>query len=188
MSDLIKNRTSRNQASYHFKNRLIRFTWGIVYFFFVRFSPVYFRKWRLFWYMLFGAKFEGRVNIYPKALVWAPWNLTMHNGSCIANGVNVYSQSSIVIGERSLVSQGAHLCSGSHDFESHMFDLVSKPIIIKNDVWICAEAFVGPGVTLEDGVVLGARAVAYKDLAAWTVYAGNPAIKLRDRLKTELWK
>ena len=187
MSELLKDRSDRSQPSFSLSNRIKRLVWGIVYLFFIKYSPVAFRKWRLFWYRLFGSKFYGRVNIYPKAIVWAPWNLEMHDKSCIANHAIIYSQAKITIGCRTLVSQGAHLCSGTHNFESNLFDLVSKPITLCDDVWICAEAFIGPGVTVNDGVVLGARSLAHKDLSAWSVYAGNPALKIRDRLSRSLW-
>ena len=187
MSDLKTNRTDRSQPSFTVANRAKRVLWNIIYIVFIKYSPVMFRKWRIFWYKLFGSKFYGRVNIYPKAIVWAPWNLEMHDRSCIANHVNIYSQSKITVGSRTLISQGAYICSGTHNFESTFFDLVSKPIVICDDVWICAEAFVGPGVTINDGVVLGARSVAFKDLSAWSVFAGNPATKIRDRLGRELW-
>jgi putative colanic acid biosynthesis acetyltransferase WcaF len=83
--------------------------------------------------------------------------------------------------EFSTVSQGAHLCSGTHDIDDPHFQLITRPITIGKTAWIAADAFVGPGVTVGEGAVLGARAVAMRDLEAWMVYSGNPAQPIRRR-------
>jgi len=82
---------------------------------------------------------------------------------------------------RTIVSQRAYLCAGSHDISSPAFQLIAKPISIGDDVWIAAEAFVGPGVAVGDGSVLSARACAFSDLEPWTVYRGNPAVPFKAR-------
>ncbi|MDB5512836.1 MAG: wcaF [Enterovirga sp.] len=88
----------------------------------------------------------------------------------------------ILLREVELVSQGAHLCAGSHDIASPDFQLVARPISVGAESWIAAEAFVGPGVTVGEGTVLGARAAAFRDLEPWTVYSGNPASPLKRRV------
>ena len=87
----------------------------------------------------------------------------------------------ITIEDHAVVSQGAHLCAGTHDIESPYFQTISKPISIKTRAWVAAEAFVGPGVTVGEGAVLGARGVAFRDLEPWTVHAGNPALLIKTR-------
>lgn len=87
----------------------------------------------------------------------------------------------IVLEKFSLVSQRAHLCAGTHDVDDADFSLVTKPIRIGQNAWVAAEAFVGPGVTVNKDAVLGARAVTMKDLEAGKIYAGNPARPLRAR-------
>jgi putative colanic acid biosynthesis acetyltransferase WcaF len=91
---------------------------------------------------------------------------------------------SIDIGEFAIVSQDAVLCGGTHNIDIDAFPLVTRPITIGSHAWIAAEAFVGPGVDVGDGAVLGARGVAFKNLDAWFVYVGNPATKHRKRNKT----
>jgi len=91
----------------------------------------------------------------------------------------------ITIGDYALVSQGAHLCAGSHDIGDPNFQLISRPIFIGSRSWVASEAFVGPGVTIGEGAVLGARAVAFKTLQPWTVYIGNPAQPLKERVIRE---
>ena len=99
----------------------------------------------------------------------------------LGRGVNCYNQGLIAIGDRTVISWNATLCSSTHDFSDPSFPLVVRPIQIGADAWIAAEAFVGPGVTIADGAVLGARGVAMRDLAGWSLYSGNPATKIRDR-------
>jgi putative colanic acid biosynthesis acetyltransferase WcaF len=87
----------------------------------------------------------------------------------------------VILGTRVVVSQGAHLCTGSHDYQTDNFQLFARPIVIGADAWICAEAFLAPGVSIGNGAVIGARAVVTRDQPAWTVSSGNPCrpIKLR---------
>jgi len=89
--------------------------------------------------------------------------------------VNCYCMAPIKLRRYALASQGAYLCAGSHDIHGGDFVLVTKPITLEERAWVAAEAFVGPGVTVGEGAVLGARAVAFRDLEPWTAYVGNPA-------------
>ena len=96
----------------------------------------------------------------------------------------VYCLGKITIGERVSISQYAHLCAGTHDFNDKDMPLLRPPITIEDDVWLAADSFVGPNVTVGEGAILGARAVAMRDLDPWTIYSGNPAIinRTRDKL------
>ena len=99
----------------------------------------------------------------------------------LAAGTDIYNVGGIRLGHHAIVSQGAFLCGATHDFDSEKFELVSKPIEVGARAWICARAVVLPGVTCHEGSVLGAASVASRDLEAWTVYAGNPARRIRTR-------
>jgi putative colanic acid biosynthesis acetyltransferase WcaF len=167
--------------SFSLKHRLLRLGWGIVWGLFGRWTPVPLHGWRRFLLRCFGAKIDGTAKVYPGVKIWYPPNLSMDAYACMAGGVNCYSMDRIELGKYALVSQGAHLCSGSHNIDSPEFQLFTKPIMIADNAWIAAEAFVGPGVKVGEYAVLGARAVAFRDLAAMTVYAGNPAQALRKR-------
>jgi putative colanic acid biosynthesis acetyltransferase WcaF len=87
----------------------------------------------------------------------------------------------IRLDDYAMVSQGAHLCAGSHDISDPYFQLIVRPIVLGERAWIAAEAFVGPGVTVGKGAVLGARGVAFSDLPPWTVSVGNPSRVLKER-------
>ncbi|MEM6691382.1 MAG: putative colanic acid biosynthesis acetyltransferase [Planctomycetota bacterium] len=146
-----------------------------------RFSPRPFHAWRSFLLRCFGAKVGKGVRVYPGVRIWAPWNLDLRDQAGIASGAILYSQGLITIGKRSVISQGAHLCAGTHDFDSPGFPLVTKPIAVGDEAWIAAEAFVHPGVTIGKGCVVGARSVVVKDLPSWAICSGFPAKVLRER-------
>ena len=136
------------------------------------------RRWIL---RAFGARIGRGVRVRPSAKIEIPWNLTMEDGSSIGDGAIIYSLGPITIGRGAIVSQYAHLCAGTHDYESRSFKLLKTPITIGAEAWIAAEAFVGPGVEVGHRAVLGARSCAYKLLEESTVYAGNPAKPIRLR-------
>lgn len=135
----------------------------------------------------FGAKVGPNVNIANTATIYFPWNLEIGDWSSIGERAMVYNLGKVSIGEKSTISQGAHLCAGTHEFSDPATPLLTPPIAIGDQAWICADAFVGPGVRVGEGAVVGARAVAVKDVEPWAVVAGNPAkfIKQREMKKGE---
>jgi putative colanic acid biosynthesis acetyltransferase WcaF len=161
---------------------LMRALWGVVWLILFRPSPRPFHAWRRLILRLFGAQLGRHVHVYPDVKIWAPWALTIGNFVGIADGVTIYNMAPILIEDHCVVSQGAHLCGGSHDIDSANFQLIAKPINLEKNVWVCAEAFIGPGVTIAEGCVLGARAVAVKSIIEpWSVWGGNPAVMKRVR-------
>ncbi|MHB8636592.1 MAG: LbetaH domain-containing protein [Fimbriimonadaceae bacterium] len=129
----------------------------------------------------FGARMGKGCRVYSTVNVWAPWNLEVGDHAIIGDRVICYSMGTISVGEWAVISQGAHLCTGTHDYDSPNFRLVVRQISIGRQAWVAADAFVGPGVTVGVGAVLGARAVAFKNLPDWTVWAGNPASCIKSR-------
>ena len=120
-------------------------------------------------------------DVRGSARIWYPPHLAMDERAVIGPHVNCYNMAPISLGRGALVSQNAHLCAGSHDVDSPVFQLVARPITIGAEAWVAADAFVGPGVQLGEGTVLGARAAAFQHLEAWRIYTGNPAQPLRPR-------
>lgn len=162
-------------------NRLFRLLFAVSWLLLCRWTPVPLHAWRAIVLRAFGAKLAAGVAIYPDVRIWHPANLEMGEAATLGPRVNCYAMARIVLGRRAIVSQGAHLCAGSHDIDDPRFPLVARPIVVGERAWVAAEAFVGPGVSIGDGAVLGARGVTMKSLEPWSVYAGNPARKLRDR-------
>jgi len=167
--------------SFSFKNRLMRVAWNIVYVVLFRTSPRPFHAWRSILLKAFGAKLGTNVHVYGRAKIWAPWNLILEDEASIADDVTCYCIAPITLGKRAIVSQGAHLCTGTHDYTSPNFQLIAAPIRIEEGAWVCTEAFVGPGVTIGKDTVVGARSVVTKNMPDGMVCAGNPARPLKPR-------
>jgi putative colanic acid biosynthesis acetyltransferase WcaF len=168
-------------ATFSFQNRLYRFAWSLTWLALASWTPTFLLPWRRFLLRLFGATLGEKAVVHSSARIWYPPNLRMGAHACLGPNVICYSMAPIELGDFAIASQGAHLCTGTHDIEDEYFQLIARPIIIANRAWIAADAFVGPGVTVGEGAVLGARGVTVRDLQPWTVYAGNPARKIRVR-------
>ena len=172
----------RSSVNYTIREQLARLFWSIGRAAF-RLTPRPLFGWRRALLRLFGAKVGSNVNIYPSALIYYPWNLNIGDWSAIGEWALIYNLGTTTIGQRTTISQRAHLCAGTHDYRDPAMRLLKPPIHIADDAWICADAFVGPGVTIGEGAVVGARAVAVgKDVPAWTVVVGNPAKEIRKRV------
>lgn len=162
-------------------NRLGRAAWGVVWLVLFRPSPRPLHRWRILLLRAFGARAAWCARVYPRARVWAPWNLTLDRRATIADDVEVYNVAPVRLGEHSTVSQYSYLCAATHEFEEVRHPLVARPITIGRRCWLAADVFVAPGVTIADGTVVGARSGVFEDLPPWSVAAGTPARVLRPR-------
>lgn len=173
--------SNRAGSKYSPKEMTLRLLWAVGQWFF-RLSPRPCFGWRRGVLRCFGANIGNEVHIYPSAVVYFPWHLTVGDWSAIGEGALIYNLGPVVIGTRATISHRAHLCAGTHDYTQADLPLRKPPITIGDQAWICADAFVGPGVTVGPGAVVGARAVAVKDVEAWTVVGGNPAKTIKRRV------
>ena len=164
-----------------FADLVLRQIWNLVWFLFCRFTPPPFHIWRIFILKLFGAKIKFNVRIYSSCKIFRPWNLVMDNNSWLGRNVDCYSYDKIFIGEKSIISQNTFLCTGSHDYNSKNFELITAPIVIESNVWVSSRVFVGPGVTIKDNCVILACSVVTKNTEQNYVYAGNPAKIVKKR-------
>lgn len=163
------------------RQQLARALWGLVEATLFRLSPRPCHGWRRALLRLFGARLHPTARVYPRVRTWAPWNLTMAELATVADDVVIYSVAPISIGAATTVSQFGHLCAATHDHEDPTLPLVPRPIVIGSQCWLAAEVFVGPGVTIGTGTVVGARSAVLRDLPAWKVCVGTPARPVRDR-------
>ena len=164
------------------KNQVVRMLWTIVWGVFARPLPRSVGSgWKRFLLRLFGAKIDATAIVYSSAKVYYPANLTMGAYACLASDVDCYNVAPVTIGANSTVSQGAYLCTASHDITDPLNPLVTKPIVIEDQAWVAAGAFVGMGVTIGQGAVVGARTAVFKDVEPWTVVGGNPAKFIKRR-------
>lgn len=131
---------------------------------------------------LFGADIAAGVVFKPGVRIKFPWRLTIGANSWIGEDAWIDNLADVRIGANCCISQGAYLCTGSHDWSARGFDLITRPITLEPGVWIAARASVGPGVTAGRGAVLGMASAAARDLDPWTVYAGVPAMAVRQRI------
>ncbi len=131
---------------------------------------------------MFGARIPDNCLIYSSCKIWAPWNLEVGKDACVGAEVKLYNKDKIVIGRNAVISEGSYICTASHDINSEAHTLIHKPIIIGDRAWIAAECFIGMGVTIGEGAVVGARGCVFKDVAPWTVVGGNPAKEINKRV------
>lgn len=104
------------------------------------------------------------------------------DSSWIDECVSVYSVDRISIGTNAVVSEGAFICTATHDITSETFNLVTKPITIGDGAWVASRAIVLPGVSIGEGAVVAAGAVVTRDVEPWTIVAGNPARVVKKRV------
>lgn len=173
--------------------KIKRAMWNIVSAVFFRlFVTKVFRPWRVFLLNCFGADIDKSAEVYASAKIWAPWNLKMEKGTCIGTDVIVYNQAMVTLEENACVSQYAYLCSAGHAVvSSSMFQVSGSPLnnaetgLVVADVtlhknsWIGTRAFIGMGVEVGEGAVVGACACVFKDVEAGTIVGGNPAVVIK---------
>ena len=157
--------------------------WALVQATFFRWSPRPWHWWRAWLLKLFGADIPapGRVVIFPTARVYFPWHLTLAPRAMVGRNVNLYNLARITLERGATISQHCHLCAGTHDYLRWDMPLVAKPIRVGENAWLGADVFVGPGVTVGELCVVGARSVVIKDLPPRTICVGHPCRPLKDR-------
>lgn len=169
--DVSSNRASRKWSR---REQIGRVLWGGVWPLF-RLSPRLLWGWRRMLLRAFGARVGRGAHIYPSVQITIPWHLDLGENCAIGDRAILYALGPITIGARATISQGAHLCAGTHDLTDPSRPLLKLPIRIGEDAWICADAFVGPGVQIGRGAIVGARAVTMRDVEDETTVVGNPA-------------
>ena len=177
----------------HYKNRhslkskIARIVWNCVWLVLFRTTPRgnFFRPWRIFLLKCCGANVKWSSNVLPSCRIWQPWKLTMGEYSCLSSNVDCYNADDIIIGDQATISQDSFLCTASHDMCSPIMELVTAPIRIENQTWICARSIILPGITIREGGVVAAGSVATKDVEPWTVVGGNPAHFIKSRTITD---
>ena len=171
------------QSPYTTANRVRRMLWTVCWTLLARpFPKSMLMPWKRFLLRLFGARIAATANVYATVRIFMPWHLVMKEQACLGPGVDCYNAAFVEIGTNAVVSQRTYLCTASHDIRSPRHEQTEKPIIIEDRAWVAAEAFIGPGVTIGEGAVVGARAAVFKDVEAWTVVGGNPAREIGKRV------
>ncbi|MCR9194861.1 MAG: hypothetical protein NXH88_09030 [Hyphomonas sp.] len=175
--DTEANRRARKWTS---REQVGRMLWGFALPMF-RFSPRPLWGWRRWLLRAFGAQIDHDVHVHPTVRIAIPWHVTLGRGCAVGDSAILYSLGPIRIGARATVSQGAHLCAGTHDWRDPAMPLLKPPIEIGADAWICADAFIGPGVSVGARAIVGARSVVMKSVETNSIMAGNPACEIGKR-------
>ena len=173
--------SNRAKSPYSLRAKVARVLWGLAQntVFLASFHNWYrFRRWML---SCFGATLHPSVRVRRTVRIENPWNLTMGKESSAGDHAILYCLGPVTIGERVMISQNVHICAGSHDYTLRAMPLLRPPIIIEDDVWIAADAFVGPAVRVGAGAILSSRACVMRDVEPWSIYAGNPAQRVKPR-------
>jgi putative colanic acid biosynthesis acetyltransferase WcaF len=174
------------RPAFSFRDRLRRLNWNIWWAVLYRTSPRPLHSWRSFLLRLFGAKMGPNCHFYPRSQVWAPWNLICADQVTAGDGVEIYNPAPVTLGSHAILSQEAYLCGATHDYDDPAFPLIAYAMSIGAYAWVCARASVAPGVSLGEGAVLGLGSVATRSLEAWSVYAGVPAVKVKERRRHDV--
>lgn len=169
--DISANRAAR---PYSAREYCLRILWSIASPAF-RYSLRPMFGWRRMILRLFGAKVGKGVHIYASVKVYLPWKLRVGDFASIGEWALIYNLGYVDIGERATISHGAHICAGTHDHRDARLPLRRLPVKIGAQAWVCANAFIGPGVTVGDGAIAGACAVIVKDILPWEIAVGNPS-------------
>ncbi|MFI3249010.1 MAG: putative colanic acid biosynthesis acetyltransferase [Rikenellaceae bacterium] len=176
--DIKGNRAQKNYSKWVYIKRIAWWVGRVLF----TYSPRTAFGYRNMILRVFGAKIGRHVHIYPSTIIWFPWNLEIGEWSAIGEYTLIYNLGRVVIGSRSTISHKVHICAGTHDYQEPTLTLLRPPIYIGDHVWICANSFVGPNVTIAEGAIIGAGAVIMRDATAWGIYGGNPAIYIKKRI------
>ena len=156
--------------------------WLVVSLVLFRLCPFSFSALKVLVLRIFGARIGRNVTVKPQVKITFPWKLTVGDHVWLGEECWLLNLEYLIIGSNVCISQRAFLCAGSHDYKRPTFDLVTRPITLEDGVWVGAGCWVGSGITIGSHAVLTAGSVATKNLAAYGIYQGNPAVLVKQRV------
>lgn len=163
-------------------NRFKRLFWFLVNAVFLQNPILPFSSLKVFLLRTFGAKIGKNVVVKPNVNIKYPWNLSIGDNTWMGEKVWIDNLGKVSIGKNVCLSQGSFLLCGNHNYKKETFDLMIKEINLEDGVWIGAKATVCPGVTCKSHSVLSVGSIATSDLEAYSIYQGNPAVKIKERV------
>lgn len=164
------------------RNAIVVQLWWLVQSLLFNPSPQFMYGWRRWLLRLFGAKVGKDVIVRPSVKTQFPWKVDIGDFAWIGDEVVLYSLGPITIGANAVISQRSYLCTGSHRPGEIDFPIYHQAIHIEPEAWVATDVYIGPGVTIGRGTVVGARSSVFKDLPAGKICLGSPATPVRDRI------
>ncbi len=163
------------------RERILMLLWGFCWTFLCAWTPKPCNSWRILWLKTFGAHIHGIPFVHQRARIQIPWKLTLHDRCSLGDGAFAYTLGPIEIGARATIAQEAYLCTGTHDFSDPMIPLVTKPIVVGEESFVSARAFIMPGLRVGRRAIVGACSVVTHDVPDDAIVAGNPARRIGTR-------
>lgn len=174
-SALVRRQAPGRSTPWTLSRRLAMLAWECAWPTLCRWTPKPLNPWRLFVLRVFGAKIDGTPFVHQRARIAMPWNVELHDASCVGDRANLYSLDRITLLPGALVAQEAYLCTGTHDVADAEWPLMTAPIVVGTRAFVGARAFVLPGVTIGERAMVGAMSVVTRDVPAGATVRGNPA-------------
>ena len=175
MSTIQSTQPHKFSSPWSLQYRLYLLTWMTTWSLICRWTPKPFNRLRIYVLRLFGARIGSHVFVHQRARIAHPCNLELGDGCCLGDAAHLYNLAPIFIRPGATVAQEAYLCTASHDFSIHSHPLITSPIVIEEDAFIGARAFVLPGVSVGRGSIVGACSVVTRSVPPHKTVAGNPA-------------
>lgn len=170
-----------NNSWYQPGSALKRWSWYLVNELFLKNPYNISSELKVFCLRIYGSKIGKNVMIKPNVNVKYPWKLTIGDYCWIGENVWIDNLAEVTLENNVCISQGAYILCGNHNYKLSSFDLMINPVILREGSWVGAKSIVSPGVTMESHAVLSLGSVATSDLAAYSIYQGNPAVKVKER-------
>jgi len=164
-----------NQGYAPGRGKIIRAAWHVVSLLIFESGWFPFRRPKVWLLRLFGARVGCGLVIKPQVRIKFPWRLTVGNHCWIGQSVWIDNLAEVCLGDHICVSQGAYLCTGSHNYRLRSFNLVTRPMMIENGAWIGAKAVLLPGCHVGANTIVGAGSVVRQPVGPEEIVAGNPA-------------
>lgn len=127
---------------------------------------------------LFGATIGEGLLIKPGVHVKYPWRLRIGDNCWLGERAWIDNMEDVTLGSDVVISQGAYLCTGNHDWSDPVMPLAPEPIQVEDGAWVGAFARIGPGTTIATGCVVALGGVVFGDTEPWGIYRGNPAERI----------
>ncbi len=115
-----------------------------------------------------------------------PWKISVGSGVTINRGCEFYGSmlagnAHITIGDHCALAPRVRVLSATHDYHYLNLPDEAASVTIGNHVWIGAGATLLAGVSIGDGAVVAAGSVVTRDVAPFSIVAGNPARFIKTR-------